>query len=198
MTTRQSSKITTTCKTCGKSFSVPACRIRSGYGKFCSRKCHNAADYPFADTIRNHSSLPTATGCILWTGSTHKHGYGRITRRGKHFLAHRIAWVVANGPITDGLHVCHNCPGGDNPLCINVAHLFLGTNADNVADMVKKDRQNRGARNGKSKLTDAQVIEIRQRYASEKVTHGILAAEYGVCSSMICLIINHKNWRHLA
>lgn len=81
-------------------------------------------------------------GCLEWTGATNKQGYGRIGvgGSGKTGLTHRVAWELANGPIPPGMNVLHHC---DNPPCCNVKKcLFLGTDADNMADMVAKGRGN--------------------------------------------------------
>ena len=77
--------------------------------------------------------------CWLWKQSTDRHGYGQTGHDGLHWSAHRLAWQLSNGPIPDGLFVLHHC---DNPPCCNPAHLFLGTQADNMADMVSKGRAN--------------------------------------------------------
>lgn len=76
-------------------------------------------------------------GCLEWTGSLSTTGYGHIKVTGKPTKTHRIAWELTNGPIPDGMFVCHHC---DNPPCCDVTHLFLGTNADNLADMSAKGR----------------------------------------------------------
>lgn len=74
-----------------------------------------------------------------WQGSRDARGYGRIGVNGSRSpqLTHRVAWELANGPIHDGLYVCHHC---DNPPCVTIAHLFLGTNSDNQLDSVSKGR----------------------------------------------------------
>ena len=79
-------------------------------------------------------------GCIVWTGRTDPNGYGRVYTSGcKSALAHRLAWTEAHGPIpTETPHVLHHC---DNPPCCIVEHLFLGTQADNMADMASMGRR---------------------------------------------------------
>lgn len=83
-------------------------------------------------------------GCWLWTASTRDKGYGAFSYRkdGRQIQdrAHRFSWVLHNGPIPPGLWVLHNCPDGDNPACVNPAHLWLGTSDDNIRDMNAKGR----------------------------------------------------------
>ena len=75
-------------------------------------------------------------GCWIWTGSTNGR-YGQVCLNGVPKKAHRISWEMKNGPIPDGLHCLHRC---DRPECCNPSHLFIGTQADNIADMIKKGR----------------------------------------------------------
>jgi hypothetical protein len=121
--------------------------------------------------------------------------YGRFKFRGVEYHAHRVSWELANGPIPEGLLVCHRC---DNPPCVNPAHLFLGTQADNLADRDAKGRAvyRRGSKNGAAKLTEESVRHIRRRL-KEGELQKTLAAEYGVSQSLIAQIRKGQVWGHV-
>ena len=131
------------CETCGNPFQFAAfpSNIKLGRGRFCSKDCQSVWQaIPLADRFRLYVGPTTDRGCVLWIGTRNDDGYGVIGSggmRGRMILAHRVAWELENGAITDDLKVLHKC---DNPPCINVAHLFLGTVADNIHDMVAKGR----------------------------------------------------------
>lgn len=126
--------------------------------------------------------------CWEWQGGL-RDGYGLT---GVNKRAHRIAWELTYGKIPDGLFICHSC---DNRACCNPKHLFLGTNKDNVDDMVNKGRQVKGERNGQHKITLLEVLEIRKRYKAGGVTQKQLAIEYGIGRIQVCRIVNNKRWR---
>jgi hypothetical protein len=89
--------------------------------------------------VRLWSHVEKMDECWLWTGARTTNGYGRITVGGKGHQAHRVAWMLASGAIPDGLYVCHRC---DVKLCVRPAHLFLGTQHDNMQDAKAKGRLN--------------------------------------------------------
>ena len=140
------------------------------------------------------------SGCWLWTGPRTGNNYGQCYMRKEKkidgrwqpvwILAHRLAWELYNGPVPDDMKVLHKC---DNRFCVSPSHLFLGTMADNSADMVAKDRHPRGERQPHSKLTEAAVREIR----ASTETLEALAARYGVSFQLISDVRLRKIWRHV-
>lgn len=88
------------------------------------------------------------TGCWIWTAGKNENGYGFFYTGKTAHLAHRLSYRVHKGPITNWLMVCHNCPGGDNPACVNPDHLWLGTHTENMQDMLEKGRGPTGDKHG--------------------------------------------------
>jgi hypothetical protein len=139
-------------------------------------------------------------GCWNWTGSVIPGGYGHFYYNNKSIYVHRISYAWHH-PMTLDLFnnskvcVCHSC---DNPRCVNPAHLWLGSHADNMRDKREKGRATRGESSPCSKLTELQVLEIRQRYNKKaKITTVQLSKEYGVGNSVIWNILNRKIWKHI-
>jgi hypothetical protein len=130
--------------------------------------------------------------CWIWQGWKFPQGYGQFRLQGKTFRAHRVAYLITNGPFDQTLHVLHNC---DNPPCVNPDHLFLGTQFDNVHDSVKKDRRAHlhGETNPYCILTDLEVNEIRDLYASQQFSQRKLAKQYNVGQAQISRIVTHKS-----
>jgi hypothetical protein len=133
--------------------------------------------------------------CWIWKGCISVHGYGLLGYKMRRKFAHRIAYELFNGPIENGLYVCHSC---DNTKCVNPAHLFLGDQKVNMADCASKGRIARGSRSGTAKLTDEQVLEIHEIFKREKITHLKLGERFGVSRSAIGAILNGKRWTAFA
>lgn len=160
--------------------------------------------------------------CVLWSGSRVK-GYGVLWEARKRLLAHRVAYEKANGSIPAGLCVCHAC---DNPACVNVAHLFLGTRGDNNRDRHSKgrdakgdrhfsrqspgriargqrngtkthpERVARGERSARSKLTEDQVRRMRAMRSDGALLREVAAA-FQITIANAWEVVNRKTWRHV-
>ncbi len=150
------------------------------------------------DYFRDRSAPDAETGCWNWTGSCDRSGYGKFgggasgkARRG---AAHRGAWEAAHGSIPEGACVCHTC---DNRRCVNPEHLFLGTNAENLKDMVLKGRSARGVRNHLAKLTELNVAMIKSCLEAKTAAQRVLASRYGVTKQAVGAISRGVTWRHV-
>jgi hypothetical protein len=137
--------------------------------------------------------------CWLWTGAKSAGRYGKLSINDRPVIASRYSWELHYGPIPHGQIVCHHC---DTPLCVNPAHLFLGSNADNRWDCAAKgrakhpDHRPAGELHGRAKITAAQAEEIRQQRAQGAKSTD-LARRYGISPQNIANIAGGKTWRHL-
>jgi hypothetical protein len=130
------------------------------------------------------------SGCFLWLGAIGHKGTARFGLARKNRTACQIAYEIEYGPRGQGLCVRHKC---DNPACVNPAHLELGTIADNNSDKMKRGRFKEGEATKASKLTAADVIEIRKRPTSQRK----LAKQYGVTRRHILDIQKERYWKCL-
>ncbi|WP_282790850.1 HNH endonuclease [Streptomyces sp. CC224B] len=138
-----------------------------------------------------------ADACWEWKGARNEHGYGVMRpegqRSGPTVKAHRVSLHLAGTEVTDRV-VLHSC---DNPPCVNPAHLRVGTQRDNVADMHEKNRGNRGSVNGQAKLTEADV-ELIRLWLALGMSQKELRLFYGISAGTMSSLANGKTWRHVA
>lgn len=186
---RPSRLVELTCCGCGRKFHREPNYVKKFGGRFCSLKCSNGSR---RWTPEKFWSMVTKTdGCWIWNGSKQKSGHGcvQIASTKIASTAHRVAWVLTNGPVPKGMDVCHNCPGGDNPACVRPDHMFIGTRSDNVQDSIKKGTFRTGERHQNAKLTDNQIEEIRKLYDKGKFGIRKLGYRFGISHGYVSLII---------
>jgi biotin operon repressor len=140
--------------------------------------------------LRRYIVIGDIDECWLWIGRRDRDGYGSLSvdRTSRHVT--RIIWELLFGQIPSGLCVCHTC---DNPPCCNPKHLWLGTNQDNVNDMMAKGRHVVGNR----KLSAEQVLEIRDLVKRNEISNVKIAELYGVSNQLVGLIARRKIWVHV-
>ena len=134
--------------------------------------------------------------CWIWSQSIQGGGYGNCFVDGRVSRAHRVSYEIHKGPIDKGLLVCHTC---DNRACINPDHLFLGTHADNTADMIAKNRMKVGDDLPNAKLCPDKIREVRAALDQMPKTHTIrkFAKKFGVSRWAISEIVYGRNWKHV-
>ena len=137
--------------------------------------------------------------CWEWLGGKDTCGYGKFrTRKNpkRDSMAHRYSWELTFGKIPNGYYVCHHC---DNPSCVRPGHLFLGSQKDNMQDMINKNRSpnNLGENNPRCKLTRKDVIKIRNLYGTGDYYQYELGMLFGVTQSQIHAITSRKQWKHV-
>lgn len=138
-----------------------------------------------------------ATGeCWEWQLSCCNKGYGKFNIVGRILKAHRVSYFLHYKEWPFNLLICHHC---DNPPCCNPDHLFKGTNDENMADMMKKNRHASltGTTNPAAKITESDVMEIRRRYDAGEFAPLKWADEFNVTNATIGQIIRNQSWRHL-
>lgn len=153
-------------------------------------------EYTAKDIDRFWDKVDCSGECWEWIASIGSTGYGQFAKNNMPQKAHRVAWIITYGDIPSNLQVLHSC---DNRKCVRPDHLFLGTQLDNMRDMISKGRSNHppnlGEKHGMAKLSTQDVIAIRQLRGQK--TYKAIAEEFGVATSTIGMIMTGDNWRHI-
>jgi len=180
------------CAYCGTQVWVFPSHLESK--RYCSRTCQTLGrKRPLKERFEEKFVKKGSDECWLWDAAKTARGYGRISVRPSSWMpAHRASWEIYRGPIPEGMHVLHHC---DTPACVCPEHLFIGTHADNMADMAAKGRAGgkKGENNSNAKLTEVQVLEIR----ASTETPAKLGKKYGVTRENIYQIISRKRWAEI-
>lgn len=151
-----------------------------------------------AEKFHSRAMPEPNSGCWLWTGTYDREGYGRIyiASLQKYVRAHRLSMILHGRSIPDGMLVLHKC---DNPTCVNPDHLWAGTNRENIEDRFVKGRSAVSDKIFLTKLTEADVMEIRRSYVPRSKLYGAraLARKYGVGEGAIHNALSHRTWAHV-
>lgn len=145
------------------------------------------------ERIQKYSEVQP-TGCVHWTRFRDKNGYGLVQVDNRSRRVIRVVWELEHGPIPDGMIICHHC---DDPPCINLDHLYLGTHSQNNADMVRRGRcaRHKGESNPCAKVTEKIVLRIRAE--AQHTPQKDLCKTYGLSPGTVSMIVNRKRWTHL-
>jgi hypothetical protein len=162
--------------------------------------------------LLNRVRMGSPLECWICSGIPTGNGYGAISIGGRMFGAHRLAFEVYWGVLLPSwLQVCHDCPGGDNKLCCNPAHLFVSDADGHLQDRQTKgqlpignlngsktrpERVPRGVRNGHAKVNELQAVGIMARWL-QGIPRLQIAREFGVSSSLVREIVTSRTWKYL-
>jgi len=151
---------------------------------------HNIIPKPVMERLWSKVNIKGLDDCWEWQETGRDgYGYGKILFRGKTDRASRVVWISVNGEIPKDLFILHRC---DNRPCCNPNHLFLGTNMDNVIDMMQKGRNPQGDTHYKKKLLKEEVIEVRE--LAKQMKYKEISAIYGIGIKQVCAIVTHRAW----
>lgn len=136
--------------------------------------------------------------CWLWEGALHSGGYGQLSNGALRnpIRVHVLSWIIHFGLIPDGLCVLHDCPFVDNRRCVNPWHLWLGTKAMNNRDKVNKGQQPRGEMSGPAKLTESEVLRIRE-VSQMGYSQTYIAEKFGVAQNSVSRLLSRHHWKHI-
>ena len=136
--------------------------------------------------IHSRSRVNESTRCWEWTGCKNAAGYGKLGVGGKTMYAHRVSYLQHYGALPSESFVCHSC---DNPSCVNPDHLFLGSPADNMADMAEKGR-------GTARLCAEDVRRVREQRLFGATVRD-LAMQWGMSHQCMRKVISGRSYAHV-
>lgn len=174
---------------CGTTRVVRGSRLLGGSSKSC--KCGHGLT--LKECLLARRKIDSATGCWMWDGQRLPSGYGLYCYKKRPQMVHRLSYQAFVGPVPRGMFVCHHC---DRPSCFRPECLFLGTRRDNTDDMLNKERQARGERQGSAKLTEQQVVSIR-RMIDGGYSQKEIASEFDISQMTVCRIGLRRIWKHV-
>lgn len=178
------SSVEVPCARCGAPVIREPNELRRRPNTYCSNACYSAAVGDKPDPARFWSKVEKSddpAACWMWTGARYPSGYGYFKRQsGEKITASRFAYELAHGPVPRNRSVCHAC---DNPRCVRIDHLFVGTQRENSHDMLRKGRC------AVTRLDDATVAEIRAAYQAGGVSQRALARHFHTCQTNVSAIV---------
>ena len=181
-----------TCIRCGKKFTRRMCI--GATAKFCGRTCFSLSQRLTPSQQLEAGCKKDSSGCWLWTKSTVT-GYGCLRINSKTMYAHRLSFELSKGPVADGMFICHRC---NTRLCVNPAHLYMATCAENTLDAHRDGLCNGyyGVNNWTAKLDPEKIRAIRLA-PRKKGYQTRLAQQFGVAQTTISQVITRKTWRQV-
>ncbi len=180
------------CERCGKEFHDYISQMKTR--RFCGPECRKQSfEIRFWNKV---DKSPNESGCWIWTASLNRDGYGHFPcSELKELRAHRISWVLQNGPIPEGMSVLHkqNCK---SRACVNYDHLYLGNQTDNMQDAVAVGTHYKayGENGANSLLTNESANRIRNLYATKNYTQEDLASMFSVSRRTIYAVVKNKTY----
>lgn len=161
---------------------------RHGDPSVCKKTPNDEARRYYEDIVLAYRG----TECLMWPYDVDRHGYARMMIQGRNKSVARLTCEHANGlPPTPNHDAAHSC-GRGHMGCVATKHLRWATRKENVADTLEHGTRNRGSRNGRSKLIEAEIIEIRR--LQDQMTQQSLAGRFGVSRHHISNIVNRRSW----